>query len=138
MLISPIGKPNVLVVEQDADSRLLIRDALKGVCNPSFAALASTIFARLLERPYNLVITATTRPGNMHSRDVLHIVKALPGYEYVPVIGIASNAPGADDEPPFADPVQGFAAYFSQRPTPVALRRTVLRLLPPVTRLQPG
>ena len=122
----PFEGPHVLVVTRDVHLQQFIRSALEDVCGTTAAYTASMAYALLLECPPDLVITATELPGSYVGHDVLEVVRTLPGYESMPVIGIASNSlteEGDDDR------AQGFDAYFPWLLHQEELRATVLRVL---------
>jgi CheY-like chemotaxis protein len=137
--IAAAEKHKVLVVEQDSGVRRAIDDAVKGICNPSFAVLASMVFALLLEQRYDLVIIGTTLPGTLQGLDILHLIRALPGYQGVPVICLVGYLQGADlEEPVSEDPVQDVGAYVAAFTEHGWLRQVVRRLLISAASLQPG
>ncbi len=118
--------PRVLVIDRDSARQYQIRLVLKDLCETS-AAYTGDLALHYLESQLNaLIITAMDLPNGYTGQGLLHAIRAMEGYENIPVIGMATRGRPEDR----ADvPRQGFDAYFLKPFDLPALRETVQRLL---------
>ena len=118
--------PRVLVIDRDSATQYRIRLVLNGLCKTSVAYTGSLALHYLKNQPNMLIITAIDLLNGYNGRGLLHAIKAMAGYEHVPVIGMAAQGQPEDR----ADVLwQGFDAYFHKPLDLLALRQTVQRLL---------
>jgi CheY-like chemotaxis protein len=73
-----------------------------------------------------LIITSMDLPNGYTRRDLLHAIRAMEGYENVPVIAMATRDRCEDRDDVMR---QGFDAYFHKPLDLLTLRQTVQRLL---------
>ena len=118
--------PRVLVIDRDSARQYQIRLALKDLCETSAAYTGDLALCYLESQMIVLIITAMDLPNGYTGQGLLHAIRAMEGYENVPVIGMATQGKSEDQ----ADvPQQGFDAYFLKPFDLPALRETVQRLL---------
>ena len=119
--------PHVLVIDRDSATQYQIRLVLKDLCKTS-AAYTGGLALHYLESQLNvLIITAMELPNGYNGQGLLHAIKAMAGYEHVPVIGMTTTGDRSEDP---ADVLrEGFDAYFHKPLDLQALRETVQRLL---------
>ena len=118
--------PRVLVIDRDSATQYKIRLGLKDLCKTS-AAYTGDLALHYLESQSNaLIITAMDLPNGYTGQGLLHAIRAMEGYENIPVIGMATRGRSEDR----ADVLrQGFDAYFLKPFDLPAFRETVQRLL---------
>jgi len=119
--------PRVLVIDRDSATQYQIRLVLKDLCETSAAYTGGLAFHYLESQLNVLIITAMELPNGYSGRGLLHAIKAMEGYEHVPVIGMTTTGDRSEDP----DDVlrEGFDAYFHKPLDLQALRETVQRLL---------
>ena len=119
--------PRVLVIDRDSATQYRIRLVLKDLCQTSAAYTGGLAFHYLESQLNVLVITAMELPNGYSGQGLLHAIKAMEGYEHVPVIGMTTTQDRSED--PDDVQRQGFDAYFHKPLDLQALRETVRRLL---------
>ena len=125
-------KPNkslqrILVIDRDSATQYQIRLVLKDLCKTSAAYTGGLALHYLESQLIVLIITVMDLPNGYTGPSLLHAIKAMKGYEHVPVIGMTT----AQDRPEDRDDVlrQGFDAYFHKPLDLQTLRETVQRFL---------
>lgn len=118
--------PRVLVIDRDSARQYRIRLVLKDLCETSAAYTGDLALYYLESQPIVLIITAMDLPNGYTGQGLLHTIRAMEGYENIPVIGMATRGRPEDR----ADVLrQGFDAYFLKPFDLPAFRETVQRLL---------
>lgn len=102
-------KPRVLVIGRYSGHHRLIHLALEDEYEVGHAYSGFLALTLLREQPFDLVISAVDLPREFSGRRMLKAVRALPGYEHLPVIGLVSEEQAAPSEGAKKYRSQGFS-----------------------------
>ncbi|MEX0822638.1 MAG: ATP-binding protein [Rhodothermales bacterium] len=105
------GKPRVLVVEDNADTRTLVNHLLRKNYEVVCASDADEALKLASESQFVALLVDINLGKGKSGEDVLHDIKALPAYEDTPCVAVTAYAMPGDRERFFSE---GFDDYVSK------------------------
>ena len=118
--------PQILSVEDNADTRLLLQHTLKDTYEVTFATGVEEALAAMDDDPFDLLlldINLGTRQGGV---ELLHEVRGQDGFGDIPAVALTAFAMPGDREDLLAE---GFDAYVGKPFTHTELTTTIDRAL---------
>jgi len=105
------GRTRVLVVEDNADTRTLVNHLLRKSYEIVCASDGEEALRLAGESRFEALLVDINLGKGKSGEDVLHAIKALPGYDGVPVVAVTAYAMPGDRERFFSE---GFDEYVSK------------------------
>jgi PAS domain S-box-containing protein len=118
--------PNLLVVEDDADTRQFMRITLKKHYNVYTAESVAEAHDALMSRDINIIIADVSLGGEESGLDFVSEIRRVPRFTHVPVIAVTAHAFGSDRERCLS---AGCNRYFSKPVDHAMLLKTMEELL---------
>ncbi|MGI9175254.1 MAG: ATP-binding protein, partial [Rhodothermales bacterium] len=96
------GLAHVLLVEDNEDTQFLLQSLLEDTCKVTAASTAEEALEATTQppggRPFDLILLDINLGSNKSGTDVLHELRALPGYEATPIVALTAYALPGDKE----------------------------------------
>lgn len=105
------GRPRVLVAEDNADTRTLVNHLLRKSYEVVCASDGEEALRLAGESRFAALLVDINLGRGKSGEDVLHAIKALPGYDAVPIVAVTAYAMPGDRERFFSE---GFDDYVSK------------------------
>lgn len=105
------AKPRILALEDNAESRLLLKHLLRKTFEPVIVAGADETIAAASSQRFDVMLLDINLGEKRTGVDVLRAIRGLPGYEAVPALACTAYALPGDRER-FLE--AGFARYVSK------------------------
>ena len=118
--------PNLLVIEDDADTRQFMRITLKKYYNVYTAENVAEAHDVLMSRDVNIIIADVSLGGEESGLDFVSEMRRIPRFTKVPVIAVTAHAFGSDRERCLS---AGCNRYFSKPVDHAVLLKTMEELL---------
>jgi PAS domain S-box-containing protein len=122
-MLTQIEHSEVLLVEDNPDTAFLILHLLLDICDVTLAANGTEAVRKAERKRFDAVLLDI----NLGRSEVLHKIRAIPGYENVPAAAITAYALPGDRERFIA---AGFDTYLSKPFTAEGLIETIVELIP--------
>ncbi len=129
-----IQRELVLVVEDNAETRLLLRHLLSGYYEVALAATVDDALRRAVASRFDLLIIDINLGEARTGIDVLQFVRGQSKHAAVPALALTAYALPGDEERYLA---AGFDRYLSKPFTNSQLLGLIRKLLPPATGRKP-
>lgn len=104
-------RPRVLVVEDNADTRLLLKHLLSPQYDVRIESTVDDVLAAAAAAPFSLLVADINLGEDRTGIDVLKHIRAIPGRPRVPALALTAYAMPGDEELYLA---AGFDAYLSK------------------------
>jgi CheY-like chemotaxis protein len=122
--------PNLLVIEDDADTRQFMRITLKKHYNVYTAESVAEAHDVLMSRDVNIIIADVSLGGEESGLDFVSEMRKIPRFTGIPVIAVTAHAFGSDRDRCLS---AGCNRYFSKPVDHAVLLRTMEDLLATVS-----